>query len=143
SSSGRTHPEDARRPSRGACSSQRDVRPTALIRTRGEKFVDPIAVSPKDCSSRAEPWYQGIMSHDETEPLPPYSYVPGGPWPHPRSSPEGHSFHSTQTAATPIVDDLWEASSVYLRGVTLFNAGYYWEAHEVWELVWHAHGRKG
>jgi uncharacterized protein len=27
--------------------------------------------------------------------------------------------------------------------VQLFNAGYYWEAHEVWEGLWHAHGRRG
>jgi hypothetical protein len=25
----------------------------------------------------------------------------------------------------------------------LFNAGYYWEAHECWEALWHAHGRHG
>ncbi|HKM55100.1 MAG TPA: DUF309 domain-containing protein, partial [Isosphaeraceae bacterium] len=24
-----------------------------------------------------------------------------------------------------------------------FNAGYYWEAHETWEPLWHAHGRRG
>jgi predicted metal-dependent hydrolase len=30
-----------------------------------------------------------------------------------------------------------------LRGADLFNAGYYWEAHEVWEVLWHAHGRHG
>jgi hypothetical protein len=27
--------------------------------------------------------------------------------------------------------------------VELFNAGYYWEAHEVWEWLWHACGREG
>jgi predicted metal-dependent hydrolase len=27
--------------------------------------------------------------------------------------------------------------------VALFNAGFYWEAHEVWEALWHAHGRRG
>jgi len=27
--------------------------------------------------------------------------------------------------------------------VELFNAGYYWEAHEVWEGLWHAFGRQG
>jgi hypothetical protein len=31
----------------------------------------------------------------------------------------------------------------YRRGVVLFNAGYYWEAHEYWEALWHAHGRSG
>jgi predicted metal-dependent hydrolase len=25
----------------------------------------------------------------------------------------------------------------------LFNHGYYWEAHEVWESLWHACGRSG
>lgn len=25
----------------------------------------------------------------------------------------------------------------------MFNHGYYWEAHEAWEAVWHAAGRKG
>jgi hypothetical protein len=30
-----------------------------------------------------------------------------------------------------------------LWGIDLFNAGYYWEAHEPWEAVWHATGRKG
>ena len=29
------------------------------------------------------------------------------------------------------------------RGIALFNAGYYWEAHEAWEGLWHAHGRSG
>ena len=76
-------------------------------------------------------------------PLPPYSYVPGGPWPHPNSSPQGHSFgHVVSKVALSYEND--EASSAqFLRGVALFNAGYYWEAHEVWEGLWHAYGRKG
>jgi hypothetical protein len=35
------------------------------------------------------------------------------------------------------------SSPQFQRGVALFNAGYYWEAHEVWEGLWHAYGRKG
>ena len=35
------------------------------------------------------------------------------------------------------------SSPAFLRGVELFNAGYYWEAHEVWEGLWHAYGRHG
>ena len=31
----------------------------------------------------------------------------------------------------------------FLRGVELFNAGYYWEAHEVWEELWHVERRVG
>ena len=77
------------------------------------------------------------------DPLPPYSYVPGGPWPHPNSSPQGHSFgHVPSKVASPS-----ETSGAiplrFLRGVALFNAGYYWEAHEVWEGLWHAYGRRG
>lgn len=26
----------------------------------------------------------------------------------------------------------------FVRGVSLFNAGQWWEAHEAWEEVWHA-----
>jgi predicted metal-dependent hydrolase len=28
-------------------------------------------------------------------------------------------------------------------GCDLFNLGYYWEAHETWEGLWHACGRRG
>jgi predicted metal-dependent hydrolase len=34
-------------------------------------------------------------------------------------------------------------SSQFRRGVALFDAGYYWEAHEAWEGLWHAEGRRG
>ena len=47
------------------------------------------------------------------------------------------------TPAPPIEADCWAKSPLYLRGIELFNAGYYWEAHEAWESLWHAHGRRG
>jgi hypothetical protein len=75
-----------------------------------------------------------------TEPMPPYTYVPGGPWPHPISSPQGHSFGH---AASKVAELLGASSPQLVRGASLFNAGYYWEAHEVWEGLWHAYGRKG
>ena len=31
----------------------------------------------------------------------------------------------------------------YLFAIDLFNHGYYWEAHEHWELLWQAAGREG
>jgi len=37
----------------------------------------------------------------------------------------------------------WAACAPYLRGVDLWNHGYYWEAHEEWESLWHAAGRSG
>jgi uncharacterized protein len=78
-----------------------------------------------------------------SEPLPPYSYVPGGPWPHPNSSPQGHSFGRAVSRVTSPVETSGATSPRFLRGVALFNAGYYWEAHEVWEGLWHAYGRRG
>src|SRR3984957_4738915 len=76
-------------------------------------------------------------------PLPPYSYFPGGPWPHPSSSPQGHSFgHVASKVARP-GENRGASSPEFLRGVDLFNFGYYWEAHEVWEGLWHACGLTG
>ncbi|HSR54132.1 MAG TPA: DUF309 domain-containing protein [Acidobacteriota bacterium] len=37
----------------------------------------------------------------------------------------------------------WEACEAHLYGIDLFNHGYYWEAHEVWEELWQACGRRG
>jgi hypothetical protein len=76
-------------------------------------------------------------------PLPPYAFVPGGPWPHPTSSPQGHSAGRTLESSAPIEGDNWSISDAYRHGIALFNAGYYWEAHESWEALWHAHGRRG
>ena len=74
------------------------------------------------------------------EPFPAYAYVPGGPWPHPNRAPG----RGRPAPAEPIgPGEGWARSEAYLRGIALFNAGYYWEAHEVWEGLWHAHGRTG
>jgi uncharacterized protein len=76
------------------------------------------------------------------EPLPPYSYVPGQ-FPHPTRDALGHSFGHVAAQPPPVEPERWEASRAYLRGCDLFNHGYYWEAHEVWEGLWHAWGRQG
>ena len=34
----------------------------------------------------------------------------------------------------------WKQNKTYLYGHDLMRAGYYWEAHEVWETVWLATG---
>jgi len=75
--------------------------------------------------------------------MPPYAFVPGGPWPHPTGSPQGHSAGRVAEPTEPIQGDHWALCEAYLRGVALFNAGYYWETHESWEALWHAHGRRG
>jgi hypothetical protein len=75
-------------------------------------------------------------------PLPPYSYVPGFT-PHPVSDPSGHMFGQAPEPPAPPAADEWQASEAYRYGIDLFNHGYYWEAHEAWESLWHAAGRKG
>lgn len=81
--------------------------------------------------------------HNQNYKFPAYSYVPRGPWPHPKSSPEGHSAGRVDQRPEPIAADDWAASEAYCLGVALFNAGYYWEAHEAWEGLWLAHQRRG
>jgi predicted metal-dependent hydrolase len=76
-------------------------------------------------------------------PLPPYSYVPGFT-PHPVSDSRGH-MHDQPHVAPPLPLDPahWEASQTYRYAADLFNHGFYWEAHEGWESLWHAAGRRG
>jgi hypothetical protein len=101
------------------------------------------------------------MQHDETETansaqtskaeiprfvpdalFPPYSYVTGR-FPHPTRDPAGHSF-GEELAKCPAPDpNCWRDCRAYLFGLDLFNHGYYWEAHETWEGIWHACGRRG
>ena len=77
-----------------------------------------------------------------TTPLPPYTFIPGH-WPHPSCTPEGHSYGLQPVPATALAPETWYDCVAYRRGIVLFNAGYYWEAHELWEDVWKALGRTG
>lgn len=73
--------------------------------------------------------------------FPPYTYIPKRT-PHPISDPAGHSFGiQPPPLPSPLCD--WRRSVEYRQGIDLFNHGYYWEAHEVWEGLWHASGRTG
>jgi hypothetical protein len=73
-----------------------------------------------------------ISSGDIPQILPLYTYVPGLT-PHPVSHPCGHARGEVRR---PSADPLQ-------AGRALFNAGYYWEAHEVWEEGWKQLGRSG
>src|SRR5688500_11645065 len=75
-------------------------------------------------------------------PLPPYAFVPGR-GPHPVSDPRGHSYNRAPERPAPIDPERWQQSQPYLFGFDLVNRGFYWEAHEVWEGLWHACGRSG
>jgi uncharacterized protein len=74
-------------------------------------------------------------------PLPPYTFVPGRT-PHPHS-PAGHSFGVEAGPVEPLDPERWRDHRAYLLGIDLFNAGFFWEAHEAWEGVWLACGRRG
>ncbi|MDX2039208.1 MAG: DUF309 domain-containing protein [Isosphaeraceae bacterium] len=76
--------------------------------------------------------------------LPPYTYIPGGRHPHPIREPGGHMHGRRHEQPPPIADELGGTGSpAFDQGKRLFEAGYYWEAHEAWESLWHAHGRTG
>lgn len=78
-----------------------------------------------------------------SRPFPPYSYVPGSGTPHPVSDPRGH-MHGVEHELPPPLDVAnWRENETYLYAVDLFNHGFYWEAHEAWESLWHAAGHKG
>lgn len=78
------------------------------------------------------------MDGDPNSSLPPYTYVPGGPWPHPNRAREANG-HPVPPPPVGVIAD----SPLFRRGIELFDAGYYWEAHEAWEVLWHAAGRRG
>ena len=74
--------------------------------------------------------------------FPPYTFVPGRT-PHPVRDPAGHLFGQTLDVPPPLDPERWLECRAYLHGIDLFNHGYYWEAHEVWEGLWRAAGRTG
>jgi hypothetical protein len=88
------------------------------------------------------PQTPGVPRFVPEEPLPAYAYVPGRS-PHPVSDPAGHSYNAPRLRPAPPDPDDWSGCREYLYGLDLFNHGYYWEAHEAWEGLWHACGRSG
>ncbi len=67
-------------------------------------------------------------------PLPPHRYVPGR---HPRPVRDRSSYRKAQrqwhAAWEPAA---WRKLEDWLWGVDLFNAFFFWEAHEAWERLW-------
>ncbi len=75
-------------------------------------------------------------------PLPPYAYQPGRTS-HPTRDPGGHSYGDRAEPPAPPDPADWRACGDYLYGIDLFNHGFFWEAHEAWEGLWVACGRRG
>ena len=71
--------------------------------------------------------------------FPAYRYLPGET-PHPTRDPRGHSYAVAEPAspASCPPPDEWRRSEEYLYAIDLYNHGYFWEAHESWELLWRA-----
>jgi len=70
-------------------------------------------------------------------PFPPYAFLPGRD-PHPTRDPLGHSFERTEHKARYLPPERWRENEDYLFGIDLYNHGFLWESHEVWEGLWHA-----
>jgi hypothetical protein len=66
--------------------------------------------------------------------FPTYVYLPGK-HPHPVRDPGGHSYRNEPVT---VAVEAALGSDVFRWGIDLFNHGYYWEAHEAWEPLWHA-----
>lgn len=61
-------------------------------------------------------------------------YIPGGALAHPDSV--------VAQDFIALAGHKWKMNKCWLLGVDFFNHGYVWEAHEAWEYVWNAYGRK-
>lgn len=66
-------------------------------------------------------------------PLPSRPYLPGLTA---RPSGDDDVHRVAALAPDPTEPALWRENPPYLAGFRLYNAGYGWEAHEVWEPVW-------
>ncbi len=66
--------------------------------------------------------------------LPAHAHVPGT-----GSEPDLAPLERIKQTGLPGVDaDDWRGNVAYRYGWSLFDAGFFWEAHEIWEPVWHA-----
>ena len=74
-----------------------------------------------------------------SRPLPDYRHVPGRT-PHPTRDSAGHSYGRPPAPVPDLNQADWRTCDEYLYGLDLFNAGYWWECHEVLENLWHAAG---
>jgi hypothetical protein len=65
-------------------------------------------------------------------PLPEQPHVPGS-----GSSPDMAPLEAAKALAPPqTCVNAWQDNRAYLYGHDLLEAGFFWEAHEVWEAVW-------
>jgi hypothetical protein len=75
-----------------------------------------------------------------SRPFPSSRFVPGRT-PHPRQTTQGHSYAQPKPQPSPFPPDKWQYSQDYRYGIDLYNHGYWWECHEVFEELWKMTGR--
>jgi uncharacterized protein len=75
------------------------------------------------------------------QPLPHYRFIPGET-PHPRRHEQGHSFGQPEPKVAGFEAQHWRNSQDYKFALDLFNFGFWWESHELFEAFWHASGRR-
>ena len=64
--------------------------------------------------------------------LPGHAHVPGS-----GSSPDMAPLEAAKAVAPRVtLGEDWQDNAAYLYGHDLLEAGFFWEAHEVWEAVW-------
>ena len=66
--------------------------------------------------------------------MPSFRFIPGQ-GPHPNHLAKGSHMPEFPPPG-PLSLDSWQNSAHYLYAVDLFNYGYWWEAHEVLEVLW-------
>lgn len=113
------------------------MRELEIDRTTGE--VDPLTLKREmGNSSHGEPEPPDpSFARLSSDPLPRYRFVPGRS-PHPRRDRGGHSYGRPEPKAERLEARAWKSSRTYLFGVDLYNLGYFWESHEMFEALWHA-----
>ncbi len=70
-------------------------------------------------------------------PFPTEAFTPGRD-PRPSPDAEGQALRREDQPVGVLSPEDWPTSEHYLYGVDLYNAGYFWEAHEAWEGLWYA-----
>ena len=67
-------------------------------------------------------------------PLPAYKYIPG------KGPKDEHRQDIPQIKMADLPPERWKENQAYLYGIDLYHHDYFYEAHEVWEALWHKVG---
>ena len=68
-------------------------------------------------------------------------YIPGQGL-HPKRDSKGSHLPEIPSSTIRFTAESWQKSEGYLYAIDLFNYGYFWEAHEVLEVLWVDAGKK-